>query len=663
MVAPKFAYASPIGQTSIRAVFDRPMRDLGPGSPFDPVNASLWTPGGGLPAIDSVTRNSLVEFEVFLAGPAPLGTGYTLTIADTVQSTKGEVINPAFLTQTFDVTVPDLVVEAIDWVTPSSFDMVFSASLQSIAYDKYSEVLIVQPTNGGRAATVIGLEQSGALLRVTLNVPGTAGAAYSVALVRDLFVAQGTNVVLKGGEQLQTIWGQGSFGALASASATQTSFLATFSEPLNFGPIDPKPGLPLFPGVYAVSSGSLGATVATGATPSIVSFPEARFSTGDAVQWSVARTGRVVTAGQSFLMASSSFTGSGSETVLSGASTTLNKLSGVPYEVVFSGGIDSLVRTGRRLVTTMVFSFPSSAVSYPLVAFTLLNTQTSVVFSKTVDDQVTVRIYRGANPIGEESASFDASFPFDFEIIDAASDTNGFFAVSIDGEVIAGADSGDIVDALLVDQNAGVAAVAVTLGSPAFASETFSVSFMADLSVSAFLTTGLRGQNSRDLLSFSGSETTVVVAASPTPADSPGFQSTGKAAFGVHAEYMEAVDAIQVVVGLNQGTSIPEFTGTISLLTGQKDVIDQVQVDQSTVLVGDNEVIAVFLHPKSWSGIQVGVAFDIAGSTYSVIVPVLVVGQAPITGQLTQQPASWYHQRLPLYPASVSAYGPATVIS
>jgi hypothetical protein len=165
------------------------------------------------------------------------------------------------------------------------------------------------------------------------------------------------------------------------------------------------------------------------------------------------------------------------------------------------------------------------------------------------------------------------------------------------------------------------------------------------------------------LLSFSGSETTVVVAASPTPADSPGFQNTGKAAFGVHAEYMEAVDAIQVVVGLNQDTSIPEFTGTISLLTGQKDVIDQVQVDQSTVLVGDNEVIAVFLHPKSWSGIQVGVAFDIAGSTYSVIVPVLVVGQAPITGQLTQQPASWYHQRLPLYPASVSAYGPATVIS
>ena len=243
MAAPKFAYASPIGQTSIRAVFDRPMRDLGPGSPFDPVNVSLWTPGGGLPAIESVTRNSLVEFEVFLAGPAPLGTGYTLTIADTVQSTKGEVINPAFLTQTFDVTVLDLVVEAIDWVTPSSFDMVFSASLQSIAYDKYSEVLIVQPTNGGRAATVIGLEQSGALLRVTLNAPGTAGAAYSVALVRDLFVAQGTSVVLKGGEQLQTIWGQGSFGSLASASATQTSFLATFSEPLNFGPIDPKPGL------------------------------------------------------------------------------------------------------------------------------------------------------------------------------------------------------------------------------------------------------------------------------------------------------------------------------------------------------------------------------------------------------------------------------------
>ena len=663
MVAPKFAYASPIGQTSIRAVFDRPMRDLGPDSPFDPVNPSLWTSGGGLPAVDSVTRNSLVEFEVFLAEPAPLGSGYTLTVADTLQSTKGEVINPAFLTQTFAVTIPDLTVEAIDWVTPSSFDMVFSASLQELVYDKYSDVLVVQPTNGGRMVTVIGLEQSGAVLRVTLSAPGTAGAAYSISLVRDMFVAQGTNVVLKSGDQLQGFWGQGSFGSLASAAATQTSFQATFSEPLNYGTIDPRPGLPLFPGAYAVSSGSLGATVAAGATPSIVSFPDARFSTGDSVQWTVARTNRLVTAGSSFLTEASSVTGSGSEAVAPGTSTTFNKLAGVPYEVVFSGGVDSLVRTGRRLSTSMVLSFPSSTASYPLVAFTLLNTQTSVVFSKTADDQATVRVYRGATPLGEESISFNPSFPFDFEIIDATSDTNGFIAIRIDGEVIAGADSKDIIDPLLIDQNAGVTAVAVTLGSPAFASQTFSVAFMEDLSVSAFLTTGLRGQNSRDLLSFSGSETTAVVAASPTPADSPGFKNTGKAAFGVHAEYMEAVDAIQVVVGLNQDTTIPEFTGTISLLTGQKDVIDQVQVDQSVVLVGDNEIIAVFLHPKSWSGIQVGVAFDIEGSTYSVIVPVIVSGQAPITGQLTQQPASWYHQRMPLYPAAVSAYGPATVIA
>ena len=663
MAAPKFALASPIGQTSIRAVFDRPMRDLGPESLVDPVNPDLWTSGGGLPDVISAIRHSLVEFELILAEPAPLGSAYTLTVAETVESTKGEVINPAFIAQTFDVVIPDLIVEAVNWTAPNSFDLVFSAPLQELVYDKYSDILIVQPTNGGRQFAVSGLQQSGAVLRVTLNVPGTAGAAYSVSLVRDLFTAQGSNVVLRNGDEEQTVFGQGQFGSIASASATSTSLQATFTEPLNYGTIDPQPKLPLFPGAYSVSTGSLGSTVQAGAAPSIVSFPSANFIAGDSVQWSIARTTRAIASGQSFLDVASSSMGNGSETVVPGVSTTLNKLAGVPYEVVFSGGMDSLTRTGRRFSTTMAFSFTPSATSYPLMALTFLNTQVSIVLSKTESNEATIRIYRGANPLGSESVPFNPTIPFTLAVVDASSDLDGFLAVAINGVVVSGAPASELLDRVLLDVNAGVTSFAVTLGAPTFAAEVFSVSFTSPISFSAFLTTGLRGQNSRDLVSFSGSETTVVASATPTPSGSPGFQNTGKAAFGVYAEYMEAVDAIQVVVGLNQNASIPEFTGSVSLLTGQQAVVDQQQIDQSTVLVGEGEIIVVFLHPKLWAGVQVGVVLDIAGSTYSVVVPVASSGQPVLTGQLTQQPANWYHQRLPAFPASVAAYGPAVVIA
>jgi hypothetical protein len=662
MVAPKFALATPIGQTAVRAVFDRPMRDLGPESPFDPVNPDLWTSSGGLPDVAEVIRHSLVEFELLLAEPAPLGT-YTLTVADTVESTKGEVINPSFVTQTFSVVIPDLVVEAINWTTPNSFDLVFSSPINELSYEQYSAVLVIQPIDGGRGVAVSGLQQSGAVLRVTLNVPGTAGAAYSVSLVRDLFTAQGSNVVLRNGDEEQTVFGQGQFGSIASASATSTSLQATFTEPLNYGTIDPQPKLPLFPGAYSVSTGSLGSTVQAGAAPSIVSFPSANFIAGDSVQWSIARTTRAIASGQSFLDVASSSMGNGSETVVPGVSTTLNKLAGVPYEVVFSGGMDSLTRTGRRFSTTMAFSFTPSATSYPLMALTFLNTQVSIVLSKTESNEATIRIYRGANPLGSESVPFNPTIPFTLAVVDASSDLDGFLAVAINGVVVSGAPASELLDRVLLDVNAGVTSFAVTLGAPTFAAEVFSVSFTSPISFSAFLTTGLRGQNSRDLVSFSGSETTVVASATPTPSGSPGFQNTGKAAFGVYAEYMEAVDAIQVVVGLNQNASIPEFTGSVSLLTGQQAVVDQQQIDQSTVLVGEGEIIVVFLHPKLWAGVQVGVVLDIAGSTYSVVVPVASSGQPVLTGQLTQQPANWYHQRLPAFPASVAAYGPAVVIA
>lgn len=662
MVAPKFVYAKANGQTSVRAVFDRPMRLLGPDSDLDPTNPDVWTLSPSLPAIAKVLRTSLIEVELVFAEPAPLGVGYTAQVADTVQNATGESINPNFAQQTFDVTVADLSVSIISWVSPSILEVTFSAPIEPITFDSYNEVVAVQPTNGGRSAAVIGVQQSGAVLRVLLNAPGTSGASYSLELTRNLFVSQATGVILREGDQSQSFIGQGSHPYIVAASATQTLLQGTFSEALNFGTLDPAPGLPLFIGAYTASSGSLGRTVEAGTTPAAVSFPDAQLELGATVQWSVARSTRSVLSGSSFLQQASGVIGAGSETVAPGV-TTLNKSSGAPYEVVFAGGIDTLPRTGRQLTTTLAFSFTPSAVSFPLVAFTLLNTQVSVVISKTPANTATIRIYRGANAIGEESAEFNPSAPFSLAITDATLDFGGFFSVSVNNVVLAGATSREILDPVLIDQNAGNTAVALTLGSPAAPTQVFSAAFSANINVSAFLTTGLRGNNSRDLLSFSSSQTAVTVAASPDYNGTPGFQNTGRAAFGVSATYLTDVDAVQVVVGLNEAAVIQSFTGSVSLLTGQQSVIDQVQFDQSTVLVEDKEVIVVFLHPKVWLGVQVGVTLDISGSEFSAVVPVVSSGHTPTTGQLTQQPASWYHQRFPQYPAGTSSYGPSVVVS
>lgn len=660
MPAPRLVLAAPIGQTSVRALFDQPMREIGVGDDRDARSLAVWSVGGGLPDIIEVIKNSDVEFELVLEEPAPLAAGYSITVDASVESAAGEAMDLGVVTQVFDVTVADLTLDTVLWVNASTVDLVFSNLLAPIAYDEVSEVLTITPTDGGVQRFIIGLVQSGATLRVTLSGAGTAGATYLVTLTRELFADQSSGVLLKQGDQSLYLWGQGSFPSIVTAAATETSFQATISEALGFGPMDAPPTLPLFIGAYSVSTGDLGSDVELGTVPSIVRFPSASFTLGENVTWSFAKTSRSVAVGQSWASQASSTLGDGSETVGVGV-TTLSKTAGDPFELVFSGGSDSLTRSGRRTDTTLAITFPASVDEYPLVAFTFLNTHVSVVIKKTAANSAVLQMYRGSNPVGDESGSFNPAVAFTLSFVDATSDSLGFFAVLLNGQVVLGATASELLDTLLIDTSAGATAIAVTLGSPLHPTQTFSIAFSSALSVQSFLATGLIGQDSRDILSFSGSQITTAAGASATPPLSPGYQGTGVGAFGVNAEYLETIDAIQVVVGLNTNALPLEFTGSVSLLTGQQAVIDQLLVDQTNVLVDENEFIVVFLHPKSWLGTLVGVALEINGSTYSVVVPVTDISRPMIQGQLTQQPASWPHPRGSLHPADAPVYGPATI--
>lgn len=650
---PRLVLAIPVGQTSVRAVFDSVMRSMGPDDVTDPANPLVWTAGGGLPDIVDVVKLSGTEYELVLEAPAPLGSGYSITVESTVKSAAGESIDPAFVTASFDVVTEDLTVSGFMWVSSSVLDIMFSSSLSPLPYEELQDLVGVQPVTGGRQVQVMGVEQSGSSLRVTLRSAGTCGAQYLLTVDRQkVFSAVG--VQLKVGEDSHTIWGQGAAPSFLSTVVTETSLQATCSEALGAG--SDSVGLPQFLGAYSTDKGGLGSSISS-ASASVITFPDASFTLGDTISFSASSLQRSVAVGQSMLGQSSSSLGAGTESVGVG-STTLAKTSGAPFEVVFSGGSDTLSRTGRRVTTSMSFTFAPSTSEYQLLAITLLNTQVSLVFKKLSNNLVSLQFFRGSKPIGSPSDGLALSSTFSLSITDATSDNNGFLAAAINNQVVLGATAKDALDPLLIGTSVGATALALVLGSPAAPTQTFSVTFSSGLSIRSFLTSGLRGQDSRDLLSFSSVSSVVVV--SPDQPSSNGYAGTGKPAFGVYAEYIETQDTIQVVVALNAPVAPSEFSGSITLMTANQQPVDQILFDHTSMLAVDHECVAFFMHPRMWAGCLVGVAIDIGDDSFSTVVPIADAGAPVIYGQLTQQPSSWGHVRLP---KQNSLLGPAVIMN
>lgn len=642
------------------------MRQIGLGNPADPITPTNWSVGGGLPAIASVIRTSDVEFELVLVSPAPLAAGYSVSVAATVESAAGETMDVGFLTSpAFDVTIADLTISAINWINNDEFDVIFSEPYANIVFDEYHEVVRFLAEDGGREPPVIGIQQAGATLKVNLEAAGTAGAKYRIALNREVFVSDATDVTLKSGEENQDAYGQGAFPSIADLTLLEDEAEVTSSEVL--GKFPSVSGWPLSHGLYGVSSGSLGpdTPLESGATDAVLRAPGASFTLGETVTFSIAKTVRTVDVLSSWVAQASSAVGDGSEAVGAGT-VTLSKTAGVPFEVVFSGGTESVVRAGREVSTTLDISFTPGATTFKLASFTLLNTQVSVVIEKTATDLAVLRLFRGNFDLGYVSKTFDPTSAFRLGIIDATGDSDGFFAAIIDGEVLIGARASELLDNNLIQHAAGATAVALTLGDPTAPTETFDVEFSEDLIAQTYLAQGFLGRTSKDIFGFDQKSSTAsaVVGAGVSPPLSGGYDGTGKASFGVHAEWIETNDAIQVVIGLNEDSQPSQFTGSVSLLTGDEQLMDQTLIDQSYVLVGGNEIFVVFLHPTCWAGALVGVSLDIGGTEYSALVPVIPIGDTTTVAELTQQPSKWYHPRLQhtVGAANLADFGPAAII-
>ncbi len=667
MTQPQLIFAEAIGQSAIRVLFDQPMRQLGVTASEDPANPANWSVAGGLPAVIAVDRLSSTEFELVLASSAPLAAGYTVTVSGTVQNmeTPVEVMDPGFVTPpAFAVTVADLVASSVTWVSPTEVSFLFSENLEPITFVSYDEVVsAVAVDSRSRPPVISGITSTGATVNVKLAAAGTAGASYEFTFVRDKIVGDPSATTLDFESGTQYVWGQGAAPYIAAGTLREDQVEVTSSEVLGSFPTSAT--WPLIHGLYKVDQGTLGPQepLSLGTTPAVLEADGAELPTGATVAFDISKVSRTLVTGASIVGEADNVVGAGSELV--GATTTLNKIPGAPYELVFNAGSGSISQAGRTFNVGLDISFTSGPTSFPLVAVTLLNTQTSIVIEKLVDDTAVLKIYRGSLELSQTSAPFDPTIPFSLGVVDATGES-GFFAVTVDGIVVLGAPAAQVLDPALTQTNVGATAIALILGSPASVAEVFSVELTTDLVVQSYLGIGLRGVESYDLFSFPGSTFSAAVLPPATGATSGGYDDSGKPAFSAYAESLtdSFISAIQVVVAFNSAAVRKEFTGSATLLTGSGSPMDQVVFDQSYKLMEDDSVACVFLNPQTWLGALVNVSISIDEVDYQVTVPVVELGASEMSYHLAPQPQNWYHKRLSNsnVGTNIADFGPAVII-
>lgn len=643
MTTPTLLVAVPRGQSIIRVIFSESMRVLD-GQASDPTTASLWSIPGA--AVQSVTRNSDVEFEIRVSVPLTVG-NHTVTAAATIESAAGVSLGAA-ASMSFTVSASDLLL-TVTQPTLSTMALTFtkkgSVTVPTLVAPTVSPVTL-QPMLDALEEVAFTWAVSGNQITLTFADGLPLGAPYAVVVDRDL-VRTTTGDVLLPEDATARWWGHGVVEppSLVMVSATTDDVVIGCSDVLR-NLRSGTEGLPTAAGMYQITGGDLGTSVVQ-LSPVRVQFAGAHAEEG-VQSVSLARVEHTTAGGTTLL---SSFSGPLTE-VVNGSGTTVTKGMGPPGEMVFAGGTVSLSPAHRevRLRATLNTSL---LVDQALLAITLLSTQTSVLFS-LVGGAVMCSIYKEAKLV--RAAPMTTSLGLlDIVVTDTTAE-DGFFSVEFNGHVV-GATAAELGSSNLT---VGTTDIAILLGDPTLTTATVTLSVLAADSLvrRSYLSAGLLGGWTP--VPFAAAATGTVAAGSTT---SGGFNNTGKAAFGVYAEYIadngdQVVDATQVVVVLTSLAAIPRFTATAVLMTPDGQPFDVVAFDES-YLSEDREVTLIFLHPKQARAIA-GVTLDIGGVEYSAQVPVTEVTPTGNT-IMVLQPASWWRPRVD--PEGVVKMGPAVVFT
>lgn len=652
MATPVLLLVSPRGQSVLRAIFSTEMREL-VGNPADPTTISSWTITGA--TITEIVRVSHLEFELYFA--QPLSGSHTVTASAVIEAASGEPLGAPSI-HTFTPTSHDLRAKVL-WDSPDvvvEFSKVGSATPPVLVDPEgVLPVRLIPLDPFAQPPTITSFAVLGDRITMTTETGLPFGAPYRVEIDRD-FIRTTTSDVLPASETTKSFWGHGVLESaqLMAVSATPDEVVVGCTEVLHKRSSDVE-GLPPFAGIYSITNGDLGTVVES---PSSVRLRFAKASVELGTQtFSVRKVRQQLNGGNSFL---ESFAGPLTETVTT-PSTVITKAGGDTGEVVLSGGTTSLSVASRE-VSLSLSSVTTSLPTTPQVLFgiTLLNTQVSVLVRLVATGTVVASIYNG--PLLVATSAPTTLTALSLVISDATAD-GGYLGVRLN-DVVVGAMASDLVGSF--SPSMGTTDIALLMGDPALTSAVVSLTFLAADSVvrQSYLTTGLLGMESLEPLPFLAASTSIEVSAGGASPTLPGFKGSGKAAFGVSAEYIavngdQAVDAIQIVVALTSLVQIPTFTGTVVLFGQNGSAFDAVAFDE-TYLQDDKELSIVFLHPQVCVGVTAGVSLVIDGVEYSARVPVNDVAAAANVFMVLQ-PASWWRPRVD--PEGAVKMGPSVVFS
>lgn len=396
--------------------------------------------------------------------------------------------------------------------------------------------------------------------------------------------------------------------------------------------------------------------------PDSVLFSDASLTVGTVVEAGVRGLTSLLPAGGDWLAVADDVFGDGSQEV-SPPSTVFSKNAGAPYELMFDF-TSTRKHLPRQLDVGFELSEPTTSDTLPLIAFTFLNNQTSVVVERVGASTAVIAIYALDRKLSESEPFPFIATPISLSIVDNVS--AGFFAVSLNGEVVVGAAYREGLDGLSRGEDGvGVHSLAIVIGHPQAPGQEFSVEFTENLSVRSYLTEGWVGRDSRDLLDFDRSKATGLVLPSGTVIDD-------SLKFSASAVYIERADTLQVMV------TIPAagrgFTrGVVQLLAPDGNPMDEAHFTPVHLINGvgegeESDVIALFGHPlQVGGGVLVRVALYLPSPAspdtlveYESVFSPVKKHDGRLQHILTRQPDHDYPKHKNINLADV--FGPASVL-
>ncbi len=623
------------GRTTLRAVFDEPVRIGSTTELWSALRPSAWSWSGSAQVL-AVELISPTEVALTLDAGDVNGM-YSLAVDIGVQSSAGVAIVDGDDAVPVQLVEDDLECVAVTWPSPDVCRLEFSSAIEPLT--------VGAPTLASSSPYVLpsitAVAASGTFVDITLSAPGRLGADYEIVMPASVRTAAGSS--LRGSRI--AVLGQGNRPAILSPGAAEHSVVTLYSSEAwhtALGGAIGVAGWPLSPKAYKLTQSLAPAKPTVSAVhPSLTETVEivGEGLISAAAQASVRSVRKTIATDEPWPPQAASVIGAGSAAVVVGAQR-ITKTAGAPYELRFRWANADKARLPRQIESLVQLnSLPVDSNRYPMVAWTMRNSGVTVSLTKTETGELVVELWSSgavaarSAPLNEDLTDF-----LDVTIVDdglESSNLNALRRVSVQVEGVcvvsaayrslSGSDTFSVPSASNADFD-------ITFGHPDHPSVTFQINF--DLLRVRSLAAPLFGLRSGDLIDFDQLSTAVTIALTPaTPSSSK---------FGVYAEYdKERDDVLALITLADLGRRFA--SGTVRLMHADDQVLDEIALTSEFARAQSGREISVCFHaPAAVTALKLDIEITVDdGNTYSGQVPVHAAGGDVIMASLGRQRQGW----------------------